>query len=190
MSSEPLSILHKHRKTRNFTQIENATLRDAGLSFRATGLHAYLLSLPTGSRIDSTTLSERKKEGRDAIRSAYRELEGAGYVWRERHQDDDGKWRTTIHVYEVPKTDSQASGIQSSDNRASVSQAVSLTESKTENKEQGSISLVCRECSATGFATADALADHIEFGCEAMRDEDGDFATAREALRKAGGRGG
>lgn len=57
------------------------------------------------------------------------------------------------------------------------------------DQEVVGVSLVCRECSATGFATADALADHVEFDCPAMHANDGDFATAREALRKAGGRG-
>ena len=58
-----------------------------------------------------------------------------------------------------------------------------------EPNEPRFVSLVCRECSTDGFTTADALADHVEFDCPAMHANDGDFATAREALRKAGGRG-
>ena len=57
------------------------------------------------------------------------------------------------------------------------------------DQEVVGVSLVCRECSATGFTTADALADHVEFDCPAMHAEGGDFATARDALKKAGGRG-
>ena len=57
------------------------------------------------------------------------------------------------------------------------------------DQEVEGVSLVCRECSTTGFTTADALADHVEFDCSAMHAEGGDFATARDALKKAGGRG-
>lgn len=137
------SVLHRHPKTRNFTQVENDTIRDSRLSFRATGLLIYLLSLPHGSRIDSNTLTPRKREGRDAIRSAYDELREVGYVHRERKQHEDGKWSTIIHVYEVPMTDSQASVSQASENQSSVSQALSLSESNTDEKE-GEIGLfVC-----------------------------------------------
>jgi hypothetical protein len=123
--SESTSVLHRHPKTRNYTQIENDLIRDSRLSHRATGLIIYLLSLPDGARIDSNTIARRKQERRDAVRTAYRELEAAGYVKRERAQGTDGRWRTVIHVFESPETDFQASGNQASVYRASVSQALS-----------------------------------------------------------------
>jgi len=170
MSDRSTSVLHRHPKTRNFTQVENDLIRDPRLSHRATGLIIYLLSLPDGSRIDSTSLTPRKREGRDAIRAAYTELVAAGYVTREKRQDtDSGKWSTVIHVFEVPKTDSQASGNQSSGNRASVSQALSLSENKTGKQERNRV--VCTGCGDV-FATTDALCSHIEDGdCPALDDD-------------------
>lgn len=160
MSDRSTSVLHRHPKTRNFTQVENDLIRDPRLSHRATGLLVYLLSLPDGSRIDSTSLTPRKREGRDAIRAAYSELVETGYVTREKRQDtDSGKWSTVIHVYEIPTTAFQASGNQSSDNRASVSQALSLSENKTEI--QDGESFVCPLC-ADPFPTFDAYQVHRE----------------------------
>lgn len=159
------SVLHKHPKTRNFTQLENAMLRDERLSFRATGLLAYLLSLPQGSAIDSTTLSGRKREGRDAIRSAYRELEGCGYVERERTQDPGGTWRTLTHVYEEPpKTGNQASVDRGLGNRTSETQALSLSESKTDEQEEDR---QLRHWCGAGPFDLEGYQNHLE-GCQAI----------------------
>lgn len=97
------SVIVRVAKEGNFTQIENATLRDERLSFRATGLLAYLLSLPDGSSVDSRALVARKTEGRDAIQTAYRELVDLGYVHRRRRRvADTGEFTTTTYVLEVP----------------------------------------------------------------------------------------
>lgn len=146
-------VLHKVPKTRNFTQLENAALRDMTLSFRATGLLAYLMSLPDGAPIDSTTLTQRKQEGRDAIRTAYRELESAGYVRREKVQGTDGLWSTVTYVSEQPGPGNPASVDQSS-----VSQALSLSESKTNDQEEDRFGCGC----GSAFPTIGAYQDHLE----------------------------
>jgi hypothetical protein len=98
-----MSIIRQPHR-RNYTVLPNAALRDERLSFRATGLLTYLLSLPDGAPIDSVALSQRKSEGRNAIRAAYRELIDAGYVVRSKEQKDDGKWVTYTDVYDTPPT--------------------------------------------------------------------------------------
>lgn len=188
-SEEPTSVLHKHPKSREFVMLENATVRDGRMSFRATGLLAHLLSLPQGAPIGSVHLAKSRPEGRTAIQSAYRELRQHGYVVQERKQNDDGTWRTTTHVYEVPPDAGNLHSAPDAGSPTSVNLPVSLRDKDQDQKEGSSVSLVCRECSATGFTTADALADHVEFDCPAMHAEGGDFATARDALKKAGGRG-
>ena len=50
--------------------VENATVRDPRLSFRAVGLLVHLLSLPQGAPIGSVELAKRRPEGRVAIQSA------------------------------------------------------------------------------------------------------------------------
>lgn len=96
-----------------FTVIDNRVIRDHRLSFRARGLLIDLLSQRDGWETDSTRLAEHatgkkgdKREGRDAIRAALRELEELGYVAYERTQAPGrrgGKvWRTVMVVRDVP----------------------------------------------------------------------------------------
>lgn len=106
------SIL-RHAHDREFTVLPNATIRDPELSFRATGLLAYMVSLPNGAKVDSLSLSQRKKEGRDAVRTAFTELVRQGYARRYTEQEKlTGQWRTVIEISDVadPGTCSQSSG--------------------------------------------------------------------------------
>lgn len=87
---------------RRFTIIADAALRDARLSFRATGVLAYMLSLPDGSELSARRLSDVKPEGRDAILKALDELQMAGYLARDRYQMADGRWSTAVTIRELP----------------------------------------------------------------------------------------
>lgn len=149
----------RHRETADYTVTPNAIYRDRRLSYRALGLLLYLLHLPDGWETDSTQLATDRAEGRDAIRTALRQLQDAGYVTRRRQQDPEtGQWATHMTVqshpenpqvtpktenqapdthptntkpHVTPKTDSQSSEIQSSGTRPSVNQALNQsTESK------------------------------------------------------------
>jgi len=115
------SIL-RHRRRANFTILPNEALRDDCLSFRATGLLAYLLSLPDGAAIDSLSLSRRKKEGRDAIRTAFAELENAGYVRRSKERNALSQWQMITEISDEPmaspSSDNQAPGTRASEDQA------------------------------------------------------------------------
>lgn len=93
-----IRVPHRHQ----YTVIADVALRDARLSFRATGVLAYLLSLPDGSQISGRRLIEIKSEGRDAILRALGELESAGYLVRDRLQGADGRWGTAVTLQEAP----------------------------------------------------------------------------------------
>lgn len=152
----------RHRETSDYTVTPNAIYRDKRLSYRALGLLLYLLHLPDGWETDSAQLATDRAEGRDAIRTALRQLQDAGYVTRQRQQDPEtGRWHTTMTVQShptnpqvtpktenqapdthttstkpqvTPKTDFQSSETQSSGTRTSVSQALNQsTESKYYN---------------------------------------------------------
>lgn len=68
---------------KGWTALPAKLLGDDDLSFRALGVLAYLLSRPPGWETDSKRLAAgKRREGRDAIRSALKELEAAGYLHR------------------------------------------------------------------------------------------------------------
>lgn len=97
-----MKIIRAHRPKR-FTVLDNASIEDIRLSFRALGVLTYLLSRPDGWQTDSTRLAATRKEGRDATRTALRELEAAGYLSRSRVQDPaTGRWTTTAQVVDNP----------------------------------------------------------------------------------------
>jgi hypothetical protein len=66
-----------------FTQIPNAWLRDARLSFKARGLLSLVMSHTQGWSLTIGQLATQNQEGKDAIRSAIAELEQFGYLSRE-----------------------------------------------------------------------------------------------------------
>jgi len=87
----------------NFTILSNAVLNDARLSFRARGVLMWLLSKPADWRTRSESIAAQSPtEGRDAIRTAMRELERLGYLVREKVQDERGRWHTIQTIYEEP----------------------------------------------------------------------------------------
>lgn len=94
--------LRRIEKPRGWTSIPNATLEDARLSWRARGILAYLLSRPEGWDTDSERLAAIAKEGRDAVRSALRELETHRYLFRVKAQGMGGLWSTEYVLYDTP----------------------------------------------------------------------------------------
>jgi hypothetical protein len=93
-----------------YTSVERSSLNDDRLSFRARGVLVWLLDKPDDWRTDSTAIARAGKEGREAIRSALRELEEAGYLRRSKTQDEGGRWVTIVDVYETPEEAAEDQG--------------------------------------------------------------------------------
>lgn len=91
------------RRDHPFALIEKATLFDPRLSFRATGLLAWLLSKPDDWRIDIRHLATVKAEGYKAVAAAMRELRRCGYVVRRRVTGPDGQFTWEATIYETPE---------------------------------------------------------------------------------------
>jgi hypothetical protein len=158
-------IIRTARPYRSFTILDNAVLRDAGLSYRARGVLGYILSLPDGAQIDSKTLAERGNEGRDAIRTALSELETVGYLHRERQQDPAGLWRTVSLVYDRPVENPEENALQgesptpekpTSENQALIQIPNTNTELKNSDR-LGTRLEVCGLCDGTTWTTNDNL---------------------------------
>jgi hypothetical protein len=99
-----MSIIRAPRPTCGYLTVRNEVLRDSRLSYRARGLLLSILSRPDNWRTDSEFLASEGKEGRDAVRTALAELEDAGYLLREKRQDEKtGKWATAVMVFDSPE---------------------------------------------------------------------------------------
>jgi hypothetical protein len=103
-----MSAILRHRHPNRFTVLPNDAIRNPALSFRAVGVLAHLLSLRDGAKVDSTTLAQAHREGRDAVRSAFSELAEHGYYRREVVRLADGTLRTEVVVSSTPMTDEDA----------------------------------------------------------------------------------
>lgn len=103
-------------KTKNYTTMSNHHLRDKNLSLKAKGLLSQMLSLPEDWDYTLKGLSVINKEKVDAIRSAVKELEQAGYLVRGRERDEKGQLgKTEYLIREVPLNQQQE---QSSENQS------------------------------------------------------------------------
>ncbi|WP_051050594.1 hypothetical protein [Pseudanabaena sp. PCC 6802] len=97
-----MTVVHAIHSNR-FTQIDNDILRDERLSFRAHGLHSYLLSFPPDWHFDLNWIADRVKDGISAIRSAIDELINFGYVRRVIKRSPSGQFQSwDYEVYERP----------------------------------------------------------------------------------------
>lgn len=89
------TVIVRRRVESNFTTLPNELIRDNRLSWKAMGLLVYLLAHPANFRLNLVYLARQRPSGRDATRSALRELEAAGYVRIERSHDSRGRFSTT-----------------------------------------------------------------------------------------------
>lgn len=91
-------------RTKDYTVMCNHHLKDMNLSLKAKGLLSMMLSLPETWNYTTRGLAAICKEGVDAIGSAVRELEGAGYIVRRQLRGADGRITDTEYViYEQPQ---------------------------------------------------------------------------------------
>ncbi len=109
-----------------YTQVPNSWLRDSRLSWRARGVLAGILTHREGWEVTVESIVEGGSEGRDAVRTALRELVDAGYLRLIRDRGADGRLRGSVYETAAPgdgfsghresapvASDSQASGVAS-----------------------------------------------------------------------------
>ena len=86
-----MSVIRTTRKT-NFTIVPNKALRDPNLSWGAKGLLACMLSFPNDWKYSLAHLAKINAQGLHATRTAFQQLEAAGYVTRHNAHDETGRF--------------------------------------------------------------------------------------------------
>jgi hypothetical protein len=99
-----MSTINRVRRSKGFTTIPDAALRDERLSYRARGILAVVLSHSDGWVGGAEWFAEHGPEGREAVATALRELEAAGYRTVTRSQDERGRWTTTVEWFDTSTT--------------------------------------------------------------------------------------
>lgn len=91
-------------RTKDYTVMSNHHLKDKRLSLKAKGLLSQMLSLPENWDYTLSGLASINLESKDAIRSAIKELENAGYIRRRQTVDERGKFSSNEYIiYEQPQ---------------------------------------------------------------------------------------
>ena len=91
-------------RTKNYTVMSNYHLKDKGLTLKSKGLLSMILSLPEEWNYTTRGLASICKEGVDAIGSALKELETAGYIVRRQLRGANGRITDTEYIiYEQPQ---------------------------------------------------------------------------------------
>ena len=82
----------KSKRKSNFYIMSHIARNDSSISFKAFGLLSYLMGLPEDWEIHVSHLVKVKKEGREAVYAAIKELINAGYMKRIDVRDEDNKF--------------------------------------------------------------------------------------------------
>ena len=100
-----MSIIRtKHDKDNPYVIINKSAAEDKALSFKAVGIHTYLMTKPDNWTIREADLAARHNEGTTAVRSGLKELKNAGYIETVQSRDKTGQITgSETHVFERPQ---------------------------------------------------------------------------------------
>lgn len=100
------------KKEDNYVVLDKTLLNDKELSWKAKGLHSYLMGLPDDWKVQEADLVNRSSDGRASTRSAIKELTDAGYIKRVavREKGKFKAWEFVVH--ERPVFDVESKGEQ------------------------------------------------------------------------------
>jgi hypothetical protein len=101
LESEAIITTIRVPSRERWTAVSRQTINDTRLSFKARGILLWLLDKPDDWVTSAERIESQGIEGREAVRSALKELEQFGYLVRTKYRDADGTWRSEWHVHEV-----------------------------------------------------------------------------------------
>lgn len=103
--------IYRVKKNANYVVMNRTVLNDECLSWKAKGLHAYMLSMPDDWIFYNEELVKHSTDGIAVLKNAIKELKQSGYLVRKPVKDEKGRilsWET--HVFECPEVGFPPSG--------------------------------------------------------------------------------
>lgn len=99
-----MAILHFEESDNQLITLADIYFYDNALSFRSKGILAFLYDLKEAENLEFllSDVSYFGRDGKDSVRSSFRELETLGYISKKMKRDDNGKFKTleyTVHFY-------------------------------------------------------------------------------------------
>lgn len=93
------------QKNKDYTVINNTSIYDDRLSWKAKAIHVFMLSKPDDWTFYNEEIMQWATDGKESFHSGLKELKKYGYVKKERRRGKDGKFDWVTVVYEVPQDD-------------------------------------------------------------------------------------
>lgn len=97
-----MNIRTVHNKSNPYFQLNRSAVEDKRLSYKAVGIHTYLMSKPDNWEANETDITARHTDGRSAIRSGIKELIEFGYMVRVQIRKDKKVVEWRLDTYETP----------------------------------------------------------------------------------------
>jgi hypothetical protein len=94
----------RRKREKNYFEMDNTPIQRPDMSMKAKGLLAYLISLPDDWTLYKSELVKHFTDGKDAVRSAFAELEKNLYIITIKSRDKKGKFVTQYMFDEIPFT--------------------------------------------------------------------------------------
>lgn len=94
------TVIHRQFRKSNYTVMFNEVLDSESLSWKAKGLHSYIMHLPPDWKLYQKQLASVSKDSTDSTRTGFKELEDAGYIYKFKRRDAETKtfagWAYTV----------------------------------------------------------------------------------------------
>ncbi|MFG2854702.1 hypothetical protein ACGFZ9_29120 [Streptomyces mirabilis] len=124
-----------------FTQIANTLFRDTQFSYKAKGVFGYVSTHRDGWQVTITDLVRLGPDGREAVRTALKELEKRGFLIRKRERDPDGTLGAAAYfITDLPSPQNHRSqpesGFPPVENPTLADRPTRNTNSKKSNKQK------------------------------------------------------
>ena len=165
-------------KNHGYTVMANHHLRDERLSLKSKGLLSLILSLPDDWRISIEGMTQFSADGKDAIRSAIRELTDAGYITRAQTHSEAGTFSGYDYIVHETPAASPSSGFPTMEKPTTENPTLRNT------KELSTIPPIVPQSDADGGNPSVSLAadtSPVRGGTEGEKGEEGEGGDVSES---------